>query len=74
MNELKLNTHVKYYDMLELERFGYIVAIEESKVKGVPYIYIEDEEQEYNIHRDMVNGVLITYAEIRPSDQIIIDN
>lgn len=62
---------VKYYDYLDMERFGKIVAIE-PKSDDIAYVYIEDEDPEYNIHRDIVNNIPINYAEIRPSDSIYI--
>ena len=62
---------VKYYDYLDSERFGRIVAIEDNHNNpSTPYIYIEDEESEYNIHSDIVNGAQIAYAEIRISSEV----
>lgn len=65
---------VKYYDYLDLERFGHIVAVEPYPIDPEQaYIYIEDNEPEFNIHQDFVAGSVIRYAEIRPSGQVYID-
>ena len=45
----------------ELQEFG---------LKYGKVIYIEDEEQEFNIHQDNINGKEINYAEIRPSNEV----
>lgn len=80
MSKNIIGRSVKYYDFLGDERFGTIVAIEpiinrsaESVYDNIAYIYVEDNEPEMNIHEDVVNGTLIKYAEIRPSDEVYID-
>lgn len=66
-----LDKTVKYYDFLDAERYGRIVAVEDNpNDPETPYIYIEDEEQEFNEHLDEVNGEQIRYAEIRLSSEI----
>ena len=66
-----LGKTVKYYDYLDAERYGRIVAIEPNpNSPDTPFIYIEDEEQEFNEHRDIVNGKEVHYAEIRLSSEI----
>lgn len=66
--------HVRYFDYLGLERFGKIVATEPYlSDHSVAYIYIEDDDPEYNIHQDMVFGNNITYAELRLSTEVNID-
>lgn len=62
---------VKYYDYLDAERYGRIVAIEPNpNADDTPFVYIEDEEQEFNIHDDIVSGREVRYAEIRFSSEI----
>ena len=62
---------IKYYDYLDTERFGRIVGIENNhNDPSAPFIYIEDEEMEYNIHSDIINGSQIAYAEIRLSSEV----
>lgn len=69
-----IGKHVRYFDYLDDERFGTIVAIEPYPMDPeVVYVYIEDEDPEYNVHQDFVNGSLITYAEIRPSTEVYPD-
>lgn len=63
---------VKYFDYLGLERYGKIVGIEPC-IDDIAYIYIEDEEVEYNIHDHIINGNPIRYAEIRTSDEVYMD-
>lgn len=73
VNEL-IGKQVTYFDYLGEEHHGSIVAIESCRVsQDEVYIYIDDEEQEFNIHQDVINGVQITYAELRPSSEIILD-
>lgn len=73
VNEL-IGKQVTYFDYLGEEHHGSIVAIESCRIsKDEVYIYINDEEQEFNIHQDVINGVQITYAELRPSSEIILD-
>lgn len=67
-----IGTHVRYFDYLGLERFGIVIAAEHYR-DDLAYLYIEDEEPEYNIHEDFVNGAIVRYAEIRLSDQVNID-
>lgn len=63
---------IKYYDYLGLERYGKIVGVE-PYLDDIAYIYIEDEEVEYNIHNHVINGNPIHYAEIRTSDNVYMD-
>lgn len=73
VNEL-IGKQVTYFDYLGEEHHGSIVAIESCRIsKDEVYIYINDEEQEFNIHQDVINGVQITYAELRPSSEVILD-
>ena len=66
--------HVKYYDYLGLERFGRIIFTEPYPYNtSILYVYIEDEETEFNIHKDVLNGNEIEYAEIRLSSEVYID-
>lgn len=66
-----LGKTIKYYDYLDAERYGRIAAVEHNpNAPDTPYIYIEDEEQEFNIHQDNINGKEINYAEIRPSNEV----
>ena len=66
--------HVKYYDYLGLERFGRIIFTEPYPYDtSILYVYIEDEETEFNIHKDVLNGNEIEYAEIRLSSEVYID-
>ena len=65
---------VKYFDFLGSERFGKIVAVEPYPLDPEQlYVYIQDEEPEANIHTDVVNGLNISYAELRPSGEVIRD-
>ena len=69
-----IGTHVRYFDYLGAERYGTVIAAEPSEhCPELAWLYIEDEEPEYNIHQDIVWGKLITYAEIRISDEVNID-
>lgn len=66
--------HIKYYDYLGLERFGRIIFTEPYPHDNtILYVYIEDEEPEFNIHKDVLNGNEIAYAEIRLSSEVYID-
>lgn len=72
-NEL-IGKQVIYFDYLGEEHHGSIVAIEPCILsQNELYIYINDEDQDFNIHQDIVNGVQITYAELRPSSEVILD-
>lgn len=63
---------VKYFDYLGFERYGSIVAIEPYPMDpNQLYIYISDEEPEFNIHQ--MEGTGIKYAEIRPSGEVYLD-
>lgn len=73
MDEL-IGTRVKYYDYLDMERFGTIVDIEPyPNDSSIVYLYIRDVDDEYNIHNDVVNGKTINYAEIRPSNDVYLE-
>lgn len=75
MYEVKdvIGLHIKYYDYLDSERFGKIVAIEATKEDNIVYVYISDEDPNFNIHSDIVNGQLVRYSEIRVSDDVYVD-
>ncbi len=65
---------IKYYDYLGAERFGHIAAIEPYPMDpNQKYIYIEDNDPQFNIQQDCIAGVNIKYAEIRPSSEVYID-
>lgn len=76
MNSNAIGLHVKYYDYLGIDRFGTIVAVEPTNMYGsdIFYVYIEDENMDYNIHEDIINGTRIKYAELRLSIEVYIDN
>lgn len=63
---------VIYTDFLGVESYGRIVAVEPYH-DDIYYVYIEDEDTSLNVHRDTVDGEEVTYAEIRPSDQVYLD-
>lgn len=65
---------VKYYDFLGQMQFGKIVYAEPfPQDKDLAYVYIEDENPDFNVHRiDTLDGT-ITYADIRISDEVYID-
>ena len=65
---------VKYFDYLDTERFGTIVAIEPyPNDPEQVYVYISDTDEEFNIHSDLVNGQQINYAELRLSSEVYFD-
>ena len=65
---------VKYYDYLDSERFGSIVAIEPYPMDPEQvYVYIEDNDTELNTHQEFINGQVVRFAEIRPSSEVYID-
>lgn len=69
-----IGMHVKYFDHVGQEHFGKIIALEPNPIDAsAPYCYIEDEDSSFNSHLDMVDGRMISYAEIRTSDQVIPD-
>lgn len=69
-----IGRHVKYFDYLDAEHYGTIVAIEPYPIDPAQvYVYIEDEESEFNIHEDEINGQMIKYAEVRPSAEVYMD-
>lgn len=72
-----IGKHVRYYDDMDSELFGNIVAIEiEPKSDGedIYWIYILDEDSaNREKHSDEVNGILITYTDLRPSIEIELD-
>lgn len=69
-----MGSHVRYFDYMGFERFGTIVAIEPYPADStLAYIYILDEEPEYNVHQDIISGVSVVYAELRPSDEVYLD-
>ena len=65
---------VRYFDYLGLERFGRIVFAEPSNTNpDIVYVYIEDEESEFNIHEIVLVSKVIRYAEIRESTEVYPD-
>lgn len=65
---------VRYFDYLGLERFGRIVFAEPSNTNpDMVYVYIEDEESEFNIHELALVSKVIRYAEIRESTEVYPD-
>ena len=65
---------VRYFDYLGLERFGRIVFAEPSNTNpDIVYVYIEDEESEFNIHEVAAVSKIIKYAEIRESTEVYPD-
>ena len=65
---------VRYFDYLGLERFGRIVFAEPSNANpNMVYVYIEDEESEFNIHEVALVSKVIRYAEIRESTEVYPD-
>lgn len=70
-----IGLHVKYFDYLGLERFGIIIYVEPSNMNPDKfYVYIEDEESEFNIHDININGEIKMYAELRINDEVYIDD
>lgn len=70
-----IGLHVKYFDYLGLERFGRIIYVEPSNMNPDKfYVYIEDEESEFNIHDININGEIKMYAELRINDEVYIDD
>lgn len=78
-NKSAIGLHVKYFDYLGLERFGRIIYIEPSNMYSniyetdIYYVYIEDEEVEFNTHDIIINNEIKMYAEIRLSTEVYID-
>lgn len=72
-----IGRHVRYYDEMGSELFGNIVAIEiESREdrEDIYWIYITDEDAiNREKHTDEVNGIIITYTDLRPSIEIELD-
>jgi len=69
-----IGAHVKYFDFLGEMHYGSIIAVEPSPNPEEPYLYISDEDEEFNTHEDLVNGTMIRYAEIRISSEVCLDN
>lgn len=70
-----IGLHVKYFDYLGLERFGRIIYVEPSNMNpDIFYVYIEDEEPEFNIHDIIIDGEVKMYAELRPNNEVYIDD
>lgn len=73
MDEL-IGRHVIYIDYIGLERSGKIIGVEPYPQDNEQrYLYIEDDDPEYNIHEDEINGEWISYAELRPSSEVYLD-
>jgi hypothetical protein len=69
-----IGLHVRYFDYLDMERFGTVIMSEPyPNDESVRYVYIEDDDPEYNIHQDVVLGQTILYAEIRLSTEVNVD-
>ena len=78
-SEKVIGLHVTYSDFLGFERYGTIVAVEPitNPVPGEEdcmWIYIEDEDQEYNIHQLLTPAGIVWYCELRISNQVILDD
>lgn len=72
--ETIIGLHIKYFDYLGLERFGRICYSEPSNMSPeIVYVYIDDEEPEYNIHTVMTPNGEIKYAEIRTNTEVYLD-
>lgn len=71
-----IGTHVRYFDYLGFERFGTICHYEFSNMNpNMCYVYISDEDQEFNVHQLMCpDGKVIYYAEIRLSNEVSVDS
>lgn len=70
-----IGLHIRYFDYLQLESFGRIVYVEPSNMApDIYYVYIEDEDPVFNIHDININGEVKMYAEIRPSNEVYIDD
>lgn len=69
-----IGLHIKYFDYLGLERFGRICYSEPSNMdQNTIYVYIEDEESEFNIHTIMTPNGELKYAEIRTNEEVYLD-
>ena len=71
-----IGKHVRYNDEMDSELFGNIVAIEIQPRENddIYWIYIMDEDSaNREKHNDEVNGVLVTYTDLRPSIEIELD-
>lgn len=69
-----IGLHVKYFDYLGLERFGRICYSEPSNMQpDTIYVYIEDEDPEFNIHSIMTCDGEVRYAEIRTNEEVYLD-
>lgn len=72
-----IGKHIRYYDEMDSELFGNIVAIEiqpRENDDDIYWIYIMDEDSaNREKHNDEVNGVLVTYTDLRPSIEIELD-
>lgn len=69
-----IGLHVKYFDYLGLERFGRICYTEPSNMNpSIIYVYIDDEEPEFNIHTIMTPNGELKYAEIRTNEEVYLD-
>lgn len=76
MKDNIIGTPVRYFDYIGSERFGRIVAIEPYLLgPDQVYVYIEDEETEFNIHDIIVDNkvIKIKYSELRLSSEVYID-
>lgn len=82
-----IGTNVSYLDYLGYQRFGKIAWIEpylgdqDDPEKTTVWVYIVDEDPQYNVHEFIVNmGSLekpdikhIMYAELRLSTEVVLD-
>lgn len=69
-----IGLHIRYFDYLGLERFGQICYAEQSNTNPeTVYVYIDDEEPEFNIHELGTPSGIIKYAEIRTNEEVYLD-
>lgn len=69
-----IGLHIRYFDYLGLERFGRICYVELSSIgPETVYVYIDDEEPEFNIHELAAPSGIIKYAEIRTNEEVYLD-
>ena len=77
MSEVKsvIGVKVKYLDFLGFQRFGKVVRCEPSinLPEDVVYLYIEDDDPDYNTHNMTTETGMIYYADIRLSTEVELD-
>lgn len=68
-----IGRRVFYYDYLGMQHKGYIVYAEPSQDPATPFLYLANIDPGENVHKlQFTNGAVINYAELRPSDQVIL--